>query len=104
MKKESMKKQRIFNSILLILAAALVLAAFYMNPGSEFGGADGEAERIITAVDPDYEPWVSSLWELPGSETESLLFSLQAAIGAAVLAYGVGYFKGSRHKTKGDRP
>ena len=49
------------------------------------------AEEAIAAVDPDYEPWAESLIELPGGETESLLFCLQTALGAIVIGYGFGY-------------
>lgn len=99
-----MKKRIGINILLILLAVALVPAAFYLNPGSEFSGTDGEAEGLISVINPEYEPWISSFWEPPGAETESLLFSLQAAFGAAVLAYGLGYFKGSRQKKKGDSP
>ena len=51
----------------------------------------GAAEELISQVDPDYEPWAESLIELPGGETESLLFCLQAALGAAVIGFGFGY-------------
>ena len=63
---------------------------------SEFGGADGEGEEVIKTIKPDYEPWANKLIELPGSETESLLFALQAAIGVGVIGYVLGYFKGER--------
>lgn len=97
-----MKKQTILNVILIVIAISLVPIAFHLNPNSEFQGADGKAEEIINEVDPEYVPWISSFWEPPGAETESLLFALQAAIGAAVVAYGLGYFTGSREKKKGD--
>ena len=61
--------------------------------GKEFGGADDGAEGVVEEVDPDYEPWTSGIWgdyELPG-ETESLLFAVQAAIGALVIGYFIGY-------------
>lgn len=81
---------------ILILLAVVVLAIvpLLMIQDSEFGGADGEAETAITEVQPDYEPWFSSIWEPPGGETESLLFALQAAIGAGVLFYALGYYVG----------
>lgn len=69
--------------------------AFVMNPTAEFGGADGEGEELITEMDPDHEPWFSNLWE-PPSETESLLFALQAAIGAIIIGYFIGNESGKR--------
>lgn len=62
-----------------------------MQKDSEFGGADGEAQEAIGAIAPEYEPWFNAIWEPPGGETESLLFALQAAIGAITIGYVIGY-------------
>ena len=51
---------------------------------------------MIKTIKPDYEPWAKNLIELPGEETESLLFALQAALGAGIVGYVLGYFKGER--------
>lgn len=61
--------------------------------GSEFGGADGEAEGVITEIAPDTEPWFSPIWEPPSGEIESLLFSVQVAIGAVFIGYFIGKYK-----------
>lgn len=74
--------------------AALVIGALWCANGSSFGGADDAAEDVIAEVDPDYQPWTSGIWgdfELPG-ETESLLFALQAAIGAVIIGYFIGRY------------
>ena len=81
------KKQVATIAVLLLICIGLALFAL----GSEFGGADGAAEEAISSIDPDYEPWAESLIELPGGETESLLFCLQTAIGAVVIGFGFGY-------------
>ena len=80
-------------TIALLLLACVIIAAFPLLSvkNSEFGGADGAAEEAILAIDPDYEPWAESLIELPGGETESLLFCLQAALGGMVLGGDFGY-------------
>lgn len=72
--------------ILLIAAAPLLLVK-----GSEFGGADGKAEEVISNVNPDYKPWAEPVIAPPGGETESLLFCLQAALGGGVFGFGMGY-------------
>lgn len=77
--------------IMLMICVVLSLAALIINKGSEFGGADGAAEELIMDIAPDTEPWTESIIELPGSETESLLFALQAALGAGVIGFGFGY-------------
>ena len=85
------KKQVASIAVLLLICIGLALFALASNQGSEFGGADGAAEEAISSIDPDYEPWAESLIELPGGETESLLFCLQTAIGAVVIGFGFGY-------------
>lgn len=77
--------------LLLILCAVIAVIPLMTIKDSEFGGADGEAEVIISEINPDYEPWAESILSPPGGETESLLFCLQAALGAIVIGYGFGY-------------
>lgn len=89
-----MKKQTVF--FLMFIVIALAIVPLFMNPGSEFGGADGEAEGVILEVAPDYQPWFSPVWEPPGGETESLLFALQAALGAGVIGYYFGVKRGQK--------
>jgi cobalt/nickel transport protein len=86
--------------ILLVICVLLAIIPLMTIKDSEFGGADGAAEDAISEINPDYEPWAESLIELPGAETESLLFALQAALGAGIVGFGFGYFKGrSERKT-----
>ncbi|WP_062198062.1 energy-coupling factor ABC transporter substrate-binding protein [Massilibacterium senegalense] len=88
------------NTWLLLGVVALILIPLIINSGAEFGGADGEAKEAITEVQPNYEPWFSSIWEPPSGEIESLLFALQAAIGAGFIAYFFGYAKGKKTANK----
>lgn len=64
--------------------------------GSEFEGADDEAGDVIEEINPDYEPWIESFWEPPSGEVESLLFSVQVAIGAGTIGYILGNMKGKK--------
>ena len=57
-----------------------------------FGGSDDAASEQIEAT--NFEPWFSSIWEPPSGEIESLLFALQAAIGAIIIGYFFGYWRG----------
>ena len=82
------------NIILICVAVVIGIIPLLVIKDSEFGGADGKAEEVIQEINPDYEPWAESLMEPPGGETESLLFALQAALGAGVMGYVLGYFKG----------
>ncbi|MBW4828131.1 MAG: energy-coupling factor ABC transporter substrate-binding protein [Clostridiaceae bacterium] len=90
--KSSSKK----NILLLILAVIIVITPLILKGGSEFEGADDQAEGIIEEINPDYEPWFESLWEPPSGEIESLLFSVQVAIGAGLIGYILGNMKGKK--------
>lgn len=85
------------NILLLILVVCLAVVPLVLNKTAEFNGADGEAEAAITEINPDYKPWFESLWEPPSGEVESLLFVLQAAVGALFIGYFIG---SSRMKKK----
>ena len=85
------------NNILLVLVLIIMVTVPLMIlKDAEFGGADGQAEEVITEINPDYEPWFSPLIEPASGEIESLLFSLQAAIGAGFIGYFYGFVKGKR--------
>lgn len=88
-----MKNKKTLIIALLILCVLIAAIPLLIIKDSEFGGADGAAEDVISKVDPDYEAWTSPVLEPPGGETESLLFCLQAAIGAGVLGFGLGVLK-----------
>lgn len=86
--------------IVLLAVVALTVVPLVVASGSEFAGADGEAETAITEIDSSYQPWFSSIWTPPSGEIESLLFAVQAAIGAGVVFFALGYFVG-RAKGRG---
>ncbi|CAM4390176.1 energy-coupling factor ABC transporter substrate-binding protein [Paenibacillus tarimensis] len=89
-----MKNLKFSTKALLILAAVLLICIVpLLAVDAEFGGADGEAEEMITAIEPAYEPWFTPLME-PPAETESMLFALQAAIGAGFIGYAAGRLRG----------
>lgn len=83
----------------LILAVVVLAIAPLLFVKGEYGGADGEAEVAVTEIQPDYEPWFESPIELPSGEIESLLFVTQAAVGAGIIGYVIGLYKG-RHERR----
>lgn len=83
--------------ILLALVVIIVVfpLAIYNGKGEEqgyFGGSDDQGPEYIESQ--GYEPWFSSIWEPPSGEIESLLFATQAAIGAIIIGYVLGYWSG----------
>lgn len=87
-----MSKRAILVVVLLLACVIIVMIPLITIHDSEFSGADGAAEDMISELNPDYEPWAESILQPPGGETESLLFCLQAALGASVFGFGFGYF------------
>jgi cobalt/nickel transport protein len=80
------------NGILLLVAAVIVVLPLVVTGKAEFGGSDGQAQEVIDEA--GYQPWFEPLWTPPSKEIESLLFSLQAALGAGLLGYYVGLRRG----------
>lgn len=78
------------NRWLFLVLVLLVVVPLWLKRGAEFAGADGQAETVIGEVAPHYQPWFEPWWEPPSGEIESLIFSLQAALGAGVLGYCLG--------------
>ncbi|MHC1757182.1 MAG: energy-coupling factor ABC transporter substrate-binding protein [Methanosarcina sp.] len=85
---------------LIVLAIFLIFAVQFIYMSSttdaEYGGADGEAEGVINEITGGYEPNAEPFWEPPSGEIESLLFGLQAAIGAGVIGYFFGYYRAKK--------
>lgn len=78
------------NLILLLIVIVLTFSPLIIMKNAEFAGADGMAEQAVTEIDPDYKPWFSPIYEPASGEIESLLFALQAAIGAGVVGFVLG--------------
>ncbi|MBE9099235.1 energy-coupling factor ABC transporter substrate-binding protein [Vacuolonema iberomarrocanum] len=83
---------------LIVLGVVALAALPLVFVQGEYGGADGEAEEAITEIQPDYEPWFGAVFEPHSGEVESLLFVSQAAIGAGVIGYVVGLYRGRRER------
>ena len=82
------------NWLLVGLAVLIAAAPMILGIKGEYGGADGQAQAVIE--ESGYQPWFTSIWEPPSGEIESLLFALQAALGAGVVGYVVGRLHGRR--------
>ena len=85
------------NLILAIIVIILLVAPLVMYSGlgedeGYFGGSDDQGSDGVSET--GYEPWFSSFWEPPSGEIESLLFAVQAAIGAIIIGYYFGYWRG----------
>jgi cobalt/nickel transport protein len=88
--------------ILILLCVVIAVVPLIAIKGSEFGGSDDAASQAISQLTggEEYTPWFSPIYEPPGGETESLLFCLQAALGAGIFGYGIGVLKERRKYSK----
>jgi len=96
---------------LILLIAVVLLAIFPLwlvqkpapdADGKEveiFAGADDQAKDLIGEISPDYQQWFEPLIEPASGEIASLLFALQAALGAGFIGYYLGVSVG-REKSR----
>jgi len=92
--------KRYQNLVMVLAAIALVALPLWMvkksAPGTDgkqvqiFAGADDTAKDLVSTLSPSYKPWVQPLLDPPSAETGSLLFALQAALGAGFIGYWYG--------------
>jgi len=84
----------IFGVIVLALIPLLIVEKPAAGPDGEaveiFAGADDKAKNLIGEINPDYQPWFESLIEPASGEIASMLFALQAALGAGFIGYYLG--------------
>ncbi len=95
-----MKKKSLISFVLIGIVILLTVFPLILLKKSNFSGSDNQGQNLILELDPEYEPWITPVWTPPGPAIESLLFSLQAAAGSAVLFYGIGYFVGKKSRKK----
>ncbi|MGL6153521.1 energy-coupling factor ABC transporter substrate-binding protein [Cetobacterium sp. SF1] len=92
------KKNKNFYLWILVILIIVVPLLFIHN--TEFGGSDDQAVSLIEKFTPGYKPWAENIFTPPGGEIESFLFALQAAIGAGIIGFVFGFFKGKGHEKK----
>lgn len=80
----------------IIFLAPLIMYNGHGEDDGYFGGADDAAGQAVEKT--GFEPWMSSIWEPPSGEIESLIFALQAAIGAIIIGYFFGLWRGQSSK------
>jgi cobalt/nickel transport protein len=91
----SRKLEFIVLTILLIFAAQFIYISATTH--AEYGGADDKPADVIGQITGGtYKPVAKPIWEPPSAEIESLLFALQAAIGAGVIGYFLGYYRAKK--------
>ncbi|MDB9451840.1 energy-coupling factor ABC transporter substrate-binding protein [Dolichospermum circinale] len=93
-------KKSLNNWFLILGVLALAVAPLIFVRGGKFAGSDDKAKAAITEIQPEYKPWVKSPFEPASGEIASLLFASQAALGAGVVGYAIGIYKGRSQQQK----
>jgi len=93
---------------IILLALVIIIVAFplaiYNSKGESLGyftGSDDQGPAYITST--GYVPWFHSIWTPPSPEIESLLFTVQSAIGAIIIGFILGYYKGQASERKKEK-
>jgi cobalt/nickel transport protein len=86
--------KKIQNWLLIGGVIGLAIIPLFVVKAGKFAGADDRAKSAITEIQPSYQPWFTSVLEPASPEIASLLFATQAALGAGVLGYAIGLYKG----------
>ncbi|MFO1430912.1 MAG: energy-coupling factor ABC transporter substrate-binding protein [Candidatus Competibacteraceae bacterium] len=84
----------LLSAIVLVLSAIPLLLPIPNSLNELFTGTDDRAKSAIAVSHPGYIPWFKPLWEPPSDEIAGLLFALQAALGAGLLGYYIGFKRG----------
>ncbi len=80
---------------LLVLGTIVLMAGPLLFIKGQYGGSDDQASQAVAASQPGFKPWFEPVWKPPSPEIESLLFALQASLGAGVIGYVVGRIHGA---------
>jgi cobalt/nickel transport protein len=92
--RQPLLSNKLKNWLLVGGVVALAIMPLFIVKDGKFGGADDQGKEAITKINPDYKPWFESFMQPASSEIAGLLFAVQAALGAGVLGYAIGLYKG----------
>ena len=85
-------------------AIALALVPLFVLQGRKFGATDSNFTAAIEESHPDYKPWFKPVIKDSGPEVQTFLFAAQAGIGAGVMGYILGLYKGRSERRERDEP
>ncbi len=93
-----MKKHK--NTLYFLVIIAIVTIPLFIFKNADFTGSDDKAVGMIQAIDKNYQPWFNGFTLFRSAEIISTFFAIQAAIGAGVLGYYIGYSRGEKKNNK----
>jgi cobalt ECF transporter T component CbiQ len=85
------------NAVILVVVFATIVGAFMFANFNKPVGSDDQAVSAIQTLRPNYHPIAKSLF-VPSEAVEPFLFTLQAAIGIAILIWAILWFRARGHR------
>jgi cobalt/nickel transport protein len=82
------------NWLLVIGSVALAMGPLLVLQGKNFDATDARNSAAIEELRPGYQPWFNAVIKPSGPEVQTFLFATQAAIGAGLMGYVIGLYKG----------
>ena len=89
------------NWLITIGILALSIGPVLHFQGNEFNATDSKNSTAIEELRPGYKPWFEPVIKPSGGEVETFLFATQAAIGAGIVGYIIGLYKGRTERQSG---
>lgn len=89
------------NWLITIGILALSIGPVLHFQGNEFNATDTKNSTAIEELRPGYKPWFEPVIKPSGAEIETFLFATQAAIGAGIVGYIIGLYKGRTERQSG---
>src|SRR4051812_19004173 len=89
------------NLLLAVAALALVVVPLFFIEGAEWGATDGRNTEAIQELQPDYQPWFSSVFNPGELGIERYMFGLQALLGSLALSAALGWLIGRSRGRQG---
>ena len=80
--------------VIFVIGTLFLIPSGGEDEDNRWGGADSWAADLINST--GYVPWFNPICEPPSSEIESLFFCVQTAIGAVIVGYFFGYWRGTK--------
>lgn len=79
-----------FGLIAILVGIGLLVLPFIAPGLGDWQGADDKGMDMVSDLDQSYDPWFEPVFEPQSGAIESVLFSLQAAIGGGIIGYTLG--------------
>ena len=83
-----MKRKKAYTLLIILCSVSiLVLQIIMVQFFPEHQGTDDKSVELIREIAPDYNPWISNVWEPASDFSEKLIFFIQASLGLGMIVF-----------------